>query len=517
MENAYKILKYLRLSLDDENDGESNSIQYQRKLIDNYISEHFKRRDLFVDEIVDDGYSGTNFKRPGVTKALELLNKKKFDCIIVKDLSRLGRDHIQVGNYLEHIFPAMEIRVISINDQYDSDEHIGSPGGIDIALKNLIYEMYSKDLSQKVKAARYTMMKTGKYNAPFPIYGYIKYNDSLIIDDVAGKIVARIFDMIDSGMLPTAVAAELNKEGVLTPASYKKSQNCKRRWNYDEKKPYWTDSTIRRIISDEKYIGKMVLGKTERMKVGDPCSARRKPIDKWVVVENTHPAIVSQEKFNRVAERVHTRKMHHGNHVNYKPSIYRCGYCGHVLQKTGKVKTTLKCRYALMNTENDCLREGVDFAEIQDLLRIVLAKQFEIMQYRAKEYKDGISVYSGISADVFAGEMTQLKRQRFSAYEKFKDGEISREELDNVRDSVTKRMDELESLSQKAYTQEEISEDKMHKADIILNYGNEESFDENFINYFISKVKIYNNKQVEITWNFGLNEFLNENGGQMYA
>lgn len=222
-------------------------------------------------------------------------------------------------------------------------------------------------------------------------------------------------------------------------------------------------------------------------------------------------------EINRVAKRVHTRKMHHGNHVNHKPSIYRCGYCGRVLQKTGKVKTTLKCRYAVMNTENDCLREGVDFAEIQDLLRIVLAKQFEIMQYRAKEYKDGISVYFGISADVFTGEMTQLKRQRFSAYEKFKNGEISREELNNVRGSVTKRMDELEALSQETYTREEISEDKMHKADIILNYGNEESFDENFINYFISKVKICNNKQVEITWNFGLNEFLNENGGQMYA
>lgn len=127
-----------------------------------------------------------------------------------------------------------------------------SCGGMQAIFFAAKYPEY-KDLSQKVKAARYTMMKTGKYNAPFPIYGYIKYNDSLIIDDVAGKIVARIFDMIDSGMLPTAVAAELNKEGVLTPASYKKSQNCKRRWNYDEKKPYWTDSTNEESF-DENFI-----------------------------------------------------------------------------------------------------------------------------------------------------------------------------------------------------------------------------------------------------------------------
>lgn len=138
MDNTYRILKYLRISIDDEGDGESNSIQYQRKLLDGYIEEYFAGRKIYVQEIVDDGYSGTNFKRPGITRALELLNSGKFNCIIVKDLSRFGRDHIQVGNYLEHIFPAMEIRVISINDQYDSDEHIGSPGGIDIALKNLI-------------------------------------------------------------------------------------------------------------------------------------------------------------------------------------------------------------------------------------------------------------------------------------------------------------------------------------------------------------------------------------------
>ena len=325
MENTYKVLKYLRLSIDDENEGESNSIQYQRKLIDEYISEHFNDKRLFVDEIVDDGYSGTNFHRPGITKALELLKDGKFDCIIVKDLSRLGRDHIKIGNYLEHIFPAMEIRVISINDQYDSDEHIGSPGGIDIALKNLIYELYSKDLSQKVKAARLTIMKTGKYNAPFPIYGYFKYNDSLIIDGVSGRIVARLFDMLDSGISPTAVAATFNAEWILTPADYKKSQNCTRKWKYDEKKSYWTDGTVRRIASDEKYTGKMVFGKTERLKVGDPCSARRKPVEQWIVVENTHPAIVSKEKFGRVAEKIHTRKNHHGNKINHKPSIFCCG------------------------------------------------------------------------------------------------------------------------------------------------------------------------------------------------
>lgn len=322
MKETYKILKYLRLSIDDDGDGESNSIHYQRKLIDGYIEEHFRGRQLYIDEIVDDGYSGTNFRRPGITRALELLNSGKFNCIIVKDLSRFGRDHIQIGNYLEHIFPAMEIRVISINDQYDSDEHIGSPGGIDIALKNLIYELYSKDLSQKVKAARQTIMKSGKYNAPFAIYGYFKQNGSLIIDENTAPIVARIFDMIDSGLTTTQVASILNEEGVMTPAEYKKSLKYKRKWISEDKKVSWSDFTIRRITSDEKYTGNMILGKTERLKVGDPCSARRKPVDKWIVVKNTHLAIVTQAKFDSVAKKIHTKVKHHGNNVNHKPGIY---------------------------------------------------------------------------------------------------------------------------------------------------------------------------------------------------
>lgn len=512
MRDTYKILKYLRLSIDD-GEGESNSIQYQRKLIDGYIEENFKGKQYYVDEIVDDGYSGTNFKRPGITRALELLNSGKFNCIIVKDLSRLGRDHIQIGNYIEHIFPAMEVRVISVNDQYDSDEHIGAPGGIDIALKNLIYELYSKDLSQKVKAARRVIMKKGKYNAPFAIYGYHKSNDSLVIDEYAGAIVARLFDMIDSGLSPTKVASIMNSEGVLTPAEYKKSQNYKRKWIQDDKKPCWNDGMIRRIISDEKYTGKMVLGKTERLKVGDPCSARRRPADEWVVVENTHPAIVSQAKFESVSKKVHTKPKHHGNNINHKPGIYYCANCGHTLSKSAKKNIALKCRYSVMSTESECISEKILLTDIQNVLGKILVKQFGVMQAAAKRYKESIKASSSISVDAINGEITILKKRRFASYEKFKDGDLSRTELDEIRNDISGRLEELQELLKAADKQEEFSEVKAHKADIVLNYGDENNFDENFINYFVKKVMVHKNKQLDITWNFGLNEFLDTKGG----
>ena len=165
-----------------------------------------------------------------------------------------------------------------------------------------------------------------------------------------------------------------------------------------------------------------------------------------------------------------------------------------------------------MNTESDCLREGMKLADIQELMKIILVKQFGIMQLQAKKYKESIGSDSRVSAEVIEGEMAKLKRQRFNSYEKFKNGNISREELDEIRDAVAKRMKELEVLSNNMFEQAEISEVKTHKADIILNYTDEDEFSEDFIKYFVKKVEIYNDKQIKITWNFGLDEFLNEKG-----
>lgn len=451
-----------------------------------------------------------------MARALELLNTGKFHCIIVKDLSRFGRDHIQVGNYIEHIFPAMGIRVISVNDHYDSNEHIGAPGGIDIAIKNLIYELYSKDLSQKVKAARRTIMKTGKYNSPFAMYGYLKSNGSLVIDNESGAIVRRIFDMLDSNISTTQVAAIFNDEGISTPAEYKEMQQCVRKWNYGDKKSCWTDVTIRRIAADERYTGNMVSGKRKRTVVGDPCSAKRIPAKEWVVVPNTHPALVSQEKFDRVGERIHIRNKHRENQVNHKPSIYRCGNCGHALQKTGSKNITLRCRYSIMNHSAECLSEGINLNELLDILKMILEKQFCIMQTEAANYKAALRNHNGMTVDEVEKKLAQLKAQRFHAYERYKNGDCFRQELDTIREKIAEHMNELEAVSKSVDEQVEASEIKTHKADVILNYGNEQKFDENFIQYFVKEVRIFNDKRLEVQWNFGLDEFLEDRGGQVY-
>jgi DNA invertase Pin-like site-specific DNA recombinase len=223
---------YLRLSLEDVDlrtnkaKDESNSISAQRQLIERHLDQNPELRDLPRLEFCDDGYSGTNFDRPQFSKMIELVKKGEISCIVVKDLSRFGRDYIEVGDYLEHIFPFLGIRVKAINDHYDSKKHSGTTIGMDIAFKNLIYDYYSKDLSKKVRSSMGMKQKQGKY-VNCVLYGYKRSpseKHQMVIDEVTAPIVRRVFMEIIAGRTATEVAKGLNEDGIPTPAAYKGNQ-----------------------------------------------------------------------------------------------------------------------------------------------------------------------------------------------------------------------------------------------------------------------------------------------------
>ena len=235
---------YIRLSLADEEtksgiQDESDSITNQRNFIQKFIQNNEELAGFRQKEFYDDGYSGKNFDRPGFQKLLEMCRKGEINCIIVKDFSRLGRNYVEVGNLIEQVFPFLGIRVLSINDHYDSSRLNGMTGGMDIAFKNLVYNLYSKDLSQKVKSAVTTRMKKGEYCAPFALFGYCKSKEDihkLEIDPEAAEIVRRIFLMVIDGIQRQAIANRLNSEGVPTPAVYKQRKGCSRDWYPSGKK-----------------------------------------------------------------------------------------------------------------------------------------------------------------------------------------------------------------------------------------------------------------------------------------
>lgn len=235
MEKA--VAMYIRISLEDEDmpDGkaESSSVTNQRDLLSRYLWGKEEFTGAAVKEFFDDGYTGRNFERPGFKEMIEQCRRGNIGCIVVKDLSRLGRNYVEVGNLLEQLFPFLGIRVISVNDGYDSNSFIGQTGGIDVAFKNLIYSLYSRDLSHKVKSAVETRMKRGEFMSPFGIFGYMKSAEDihkLEIDREAADIVRRIFLMVVDGMPRRDVVKILNEENVPTAAVYKQRKGCTRDW-----------------------------------------------------------------------------------------------------------------------------------------------------------------------------------------------------------------------------------------------------------------------------------------------
>ncbi len=232
--DEYVIAKYLRLSLEDgdldpNEKDESNSIKNQRKLIDGFIQARFAGKKIRVIEFVDDGKSGTNFNRPGITKLLELAKNGEINCVIVKDFSRWGRDYITVSDYLEQIFPFLQIRFISVNDDYDSENlQYGSAGMVDVGFKNIMHDLYSKELSQKLKLTKKQLFEAGKYHSSFAFYGYMKSPKEkykLVIDNDTANVVRKLFKWIERGMKTTQIAKKLNDKKVPTPMAFLSKQS----------------------------------------------------------------------------------------------------------------------------------------------------------------------------------------------------------------------------------------------------------------------------------------------------
>lgn len=276
MAEKRKLAFYIRLSDADEEvkagtKDESNSITGQRKLLYSYIKGKEEFAGFEILEYFDDGYSGTMFNnRAEFQRLIQDAESGKFECIIVKDFSRFGRDYLEVGNYMEFVFPAMGIRFISVNDNYDSDRNFGVTGGMDVAYKNLIYQLYSMDLSRKVKSARRTRNLSGEYTAAFACYGYKKDPDDkhkLIIDEEAAKVVVEIFSLIIAGYNASEAAHILNERKIPTRLQTQWKNGTKYVPVHNKGDYMWDNSEVVWIIQNEQYKGIMIQNKLALEKI----------------------------------------------------------------------------------------------------------------------------------------------------------------------------------------------------------------------------------------------------------
>ena len=316
---------YARLSKDDELQGESNSISNQKRMLESYAREHGIMNYRFF---VDDGWSGANFERPSFKEMIEGVENGEIKTVITKDLSRLGRNYLQVGMYTEMIFPRKGVRYIAINDGVDSIQ-----GDNDLTpLKNLFNEWMVRDTSKKIKAVFRSKGMSGKPITSNPVYGYLKGEDgTFIVDEEASPVVREIYNLCLAGNGPTKIARILTKEQIPTPGTLEYQRTGSTRRYYPDYPCKWATNTVVHILERKEYLGHTVNFKTEKVSYKVKTSALN-PEDKQMVFENTHEPIVDAETWERVQElRKQRKRPNRYGEVGLFSGMLFCAECGSVM------------------------------------------------------------------------------------------------------------------------------------------------------------------------------------------
>lgn len=403
----YRAALYMRLSKDDDGAAESASITTQRQMLRSYAAEHGY---AVYDEYSDDGYSGVSFDRPEFRRMIADIEAKKVNLVIVKDLSRLGRDYITAGQYTEIYFPSKGVRCIAVNDGYDSDGPY-----TDIApFKNVINEMYARDISKKIRSAFAAKMRGGAYVAAFAPYGYQKDaadKNRLVADARSGEVVKRIFAMAAAGEKPADIARTLNAEGIPSPAVYR----CITHGGLCGGRQEWTGSTVGKMLRNMVYIGHTAQGKTEKVSFKSRVSVD-KARDEWIIVKNTHEALVDEETFDIVQRRTRARMCpKKGGFGNIFSGIAKCADCGRNMSSAGTRKkgsqANLCCGGYKLYGANEC---GNHFIDYDALYKIVLAELRERLCIgEAERVRIAENVYGRLCAQRRGGnkELGGIKRR----------------------------------------------------------------------------------------------------------
>ena len=508
---------YLRLSRDDGDKEESNSITGQRELLRDYISQRPEFREYAVR--VDDGFSGSTFERPSFQKMIEDVKAGRTDCIIVKDLSRFGRNYLDAGEYIEKIFPFLGVRFIAVNDNYDSLGDKKASDDLIIPFKNLINEAYCRDISVKIRSQLEIKRKNGQFLGSFAAFGYLKdeqNKNKLVVDQYAADIVRDIFKWKLEGVSPQDIADALNKLGVLSPMEYKRSLGMKFTTSFKtNSKALWSAGTVIRVLKNPIYTGVLVQGKetTPSYKVHKRVT---KDESEWSVIEDNHEAIISKIDFDSVQKvlKCDTRRSPGSKAVGLFSGMIFCGDCGaSMVRKTVPAGDKKYVYYVCSAHKQDkscsphrmrdiTLEEIVLDSLKQHISEVVdMSELLEITDTAPLRTAQAQKVQRQL--DKKHEEYEKLQKLLMSLYENLADGIIDREEYTRLKASFTARADEAEK--QMDALREQLED--------IHNHGTENAWMNEFIKRqglttldravvvaLIDKILIHSNDAVEIIY-----------------
>lgn len=495
------IAVYMRLSKEDEFCyEESSSISMQRLLLRDYVREHFP--DAKVFEFADDGYSGTNFDRPGIQDLLDRVRNYEINCIIVKDFSRLARDYIELGSYLEQIFPFVGVRFISINDKYDSDKYGGNVVDIDVNFKNLLYDLYSKDLSVKIKASMRSIKEQGKYVGSEVPFGYSKDPEDrhkFIIAEDEAAIVRRMFTMYAEGMSTVEIARIFNEEGIKTPAQIWMEKGIRKA------KPkggvfVWQHTTMLRMLKNRSYVGDLVQGTYGCEKIRS--DKRVTDSEKWIITENHHEPIVDREIFDKVQARF-TQKHKPWRRTDKHILVGRvvCGCCGRTLRHNVTGHQYYWCPGLNVYKIAGCVKRVEDFY-LEEVILFQLQQHIlelgESDRLRQEEKNSAIEAVEALKEECLTAEraIEKEKKKRMADFEAYALGKTdsydsSMERMEMLRKKYENLMEELSLAEDKVREYDRV---KIHDGFALIKLTAE------LMDEYIERVEVHPDNEVKVIW-----------------
>lgn len=512
----YNVAIYCRLSNDDGDIGESNSIKNQKALLTKYVLEKGWN---IAGIYTDDGFSGLYFDRPGFKQMLNDINQGKISLVLAKDMSRLGRDYIQVGYYIEKFFPENKVRFIALNDNIDTEVDAGNN---DIApFKAIINDMYSKDISRKVRSVFNIKRQKGEFIGSFAPYGYEKhpfYKNRLVIDQEAAIVVKRMFEMYLSGHGLTAIANKLNAEGILNPSHYKK----KKFENYNigrTKISKWNHMSVKSILINPVYTGSVTQNKHKRLNYK---SKKLQAVHKkdWIMVENTHDPIVTVEEFEQVQLLMASKNFDHtvvrGTTKLFTGFVF-CGDCGEYMTyiKTNNDNCYLICSAYKRFGKKQCTRHAIleeklqemllsDFRSIvqrcidQETIEREAQKLLSSQKKKAKTYQDEmLSIEKKIE---------ELKAVTASLYKDKVRGVIDDQHfleiIGDIHQERTHLINRYNELHHKSNTVQLLEESESHIHQLVDSVIHIQQLDRLILSQLIQKIEIFSDENIKIHYTF---------------
>ncbi|MCR5790713.1 MAG: recombinase family protein [Lachnospiraceae bacterium] len=519
MQKKYKTAIYARLSRDDGDTSESNSITSQKALCEDYIAKH---SDLeLVETFTDDGFSGVSFERPGFERLEQAVRSGRIECIVCKDLSRFSRNYIDAGRYLERVFPSLGIRFIAVNDSYDTLTANPQMDSFILPFKNLINDSYCKDISVKIRSSLEIKRKNGEYVGNFEPYGYMKAPENsnvLVVDEYAAGVVSSIFAMFKDGKSPGLIAEVLNERGVLSPMEYKLSRGIKCRTPFKKgERAKWTYNAVKRVLTDEVYTGVLLQGKSSTPNYKDH---RLKPRERmeWVRAANAVPALITPEDYYDVTSLLKRdmRSLADKEAVNVFSGFLYCADCGQPMVRTSvpaKNKTYLYYVCSGAKGKNGCRPHRIRVEEVENTVLHAVVEQINKvldLERSVQMIKDDPGAEKrrfGYEAQIekLREEIERCQNMKLRLYEDLTDGMISREEYREYRERYTAGIEDknraISSIEEEM--DKSLAAEEQKWMERFVENRNIKSLSRRVLMSLVDKIFVYENHAVEIRFRYG--------------